>query len=86
MREDCALPRSFEIRIEQGASTSALLAASPLVEGVGGRYFENNNEAEVVTERAEKLGRASGVANYALDADNASRLWREATLLAAVSG
>lgn len=26
---------------EQGAATSMLLAASPLVEGVGGRYFED---------------------------------------------
>ncbi len=29
----------------QGAATSVLLAASPLVEGVTGRYFENCNEA-----------------------------------------
>jgi len=33
---------------EQGAATSVLLAASPLVEGVGGRYFEDCHEAEVV--------------------------------------
>jgi hypothetical protein len=57
------------------------LAASPLVEGIGGRYFENNNEADVVTERAENLGRAGGVAGYALDGDNADRLWRVATSL-----
>ncbi len=30
----------------QGAATSVLLAASPLLEGVGGRYFEDCNEAE----------------------------------------
>src|SRR5689334_1171590 len=30
---------------EQGAATSVLLAASPLVQGVTGRYFEDNNEA-----------------------------------------
>ncbi len=77
-------PEEFQKTVEQGASTSVLLAASPLVEGIGGRYFENNNEADVVTERAENLGRASGVANYALDGDNASRLWREATSLTAV--
>jgi NAD(P)-dependent dehydrogenase (short-subunit alcohol dehydrogenase family) len=74
----------FQKTIEQGASTSVLLGASPLVEGIGGRYFENNNEAEVVTERAEKLGRTGGVANYALDGDNATRLWREAASLTAV--
>lgn len=36
---------------EQGAATSALLAASPLMEGISGRYFEDVNEAEVVPER-----------------------------------
>ncbi len=74
-------PEEFRKTVEQGASTSVLLAASPLVEGIGGRYFENNDEADVVTERAEKLGRAGGVAAYALDGDNARRLWREATSL-----
>jgi NAD(P)-dependent dehydrogenase (short-subunit alcohol dehydrogenase family) len=74
-------PEEFQKTVEQGASTSVLLAASPLVDGIGGRYFENNDEADVVTERAEKLGRAGGVATYALDGDNASRLWREATAL-----
>ena len=77
-------PEEFQKTVEQGASTSVLLAASPLVEGVGGRYFENNNEADVVAERAEDLGPAGGVANYALDGDNARRLWREATSLAGV--
>ncbi|MEV3903416.1 SDR family NAD(P)-dependent oxidoreductase [Mycobacterium sp. NPDC050551] len=74
-------PEEFRKTVEQGASTSVLLAASPLVDGIGGRYFENNNEAEVVAERAEDLGRAGGVAIYALDGDNAARLWREATAL-----
>ncbi|MDO3635125.1 SDR family NAD(P)-dependent oxidoreductase [Mycolicibacterium sp. KC 300] len=74
-------PEEFRKTVQQGASTSVLLAASPLVDGIGGRYFENNNEAEVVAERAEDLGRAGGVANYALDGDNAARLWREATAL-----
>ena len=30
---------------EQGAATSVLLATSPLLEGIGGRYFEDSNEA-----------------------------------------
>lgn len=33
---------------EQGAATSVLLAASPLLDGVTGRYFSDNQEAEVV--------------------------------------
>jgi NAD(P)-dependent dehydrogenase (short-subunit alcohol dehydrogenase family) len=57
--------------VQQGAATSVLLATSPLLEGIGGRYFEDANEAEPVTSRAG--GR--GVAPYALDPDNADRLW-----------
>jgi NAD(P)-dependent dehydrogenase (short-subunit alcohol dehydrogenase family) len=59
--------------IEQGAATSVLLAASPEVEGVTGRYYEDCAEAPVIDERA---GHAGGVAPYALDPDNADRLWR----------
>jgi NAD(P)-dependent dehydrogenase (short-subunit alcohol dehydrogenase family) len=58
---------------EQGAATSVLLAASPLAEGISGRYFENANEAQVVPDRGG-LG-AKGVAPYALDPANAERLW-----------
>jgi NAD(P)-dependent dehydrogenase (short-subunit alcohol dehydrogenase family) len=58
---------------EQGAATSALLAASPLIEGISGRYFEDVNEAQVVTERGS-IG-ARGVAVYALEPANAERLW-----------
>jgi NAD(P)-dependent dehydrogenase (short-subunit alcohol dehydrogenase family) len=59
--------------VEQGAATSVLLAASPLVDGVGGRYFEDCNEATVVDHR-DDFG-ISGVAPYALDPANAERLW-----------
>jgi NAD(P)-dependent dehydrogenase (short-subunit alcohol dehydrogenase family) len=58
---------------EQGASTSVLLAASPLVDGITGRYFEDCNEA-VLVDRAPE-GTAGGVAPYALDPANAERLW-----------
>jgi NAD(P)-dependent dehydrogenase (short-subunit alcohol dehydrogenase family) len=58
---------------EQGAATSVLLAAHPLLENVGGRYFEDCNEAEVVA-RAGAPGEG-GVAPYALDPANAERLW-----------
>jgi NAD(P)-dependent dehydrogenase (short-subunit alcohol dehydrogenase family) len=56
---------------EQGAATSVLLAASPLVEGVTGRYFEDCNEAE-----PHRPGIRRGVAAYALDPDKAARLWQ----------
>jgi NAD(P)-dependent dehydrogenase (short-subunit alcohol dehydrogenase family) len=59
--------------VQQGAATSVLLAASPLVEGVGGRYFEDCNEAVRVDRRGTPGG--GGVAPYALDPANAERLW-----------
>jgi NAD(P)-dependent dehydrogenase (short-subunit alcohol dehydrogenase family) len=58
----------------QGAATSVLLAASPLVEGVTGRYFEDCNEAG-----PHQPGVRRGVADYALDPDQAARLWRLST-------
>ncbi|WP_328535067.1 SDR family NAD(P)-dependent oxidoreductase [Streptomyces sp. NBC_00344] len=58
--------------VEQGAATSVLLAASPTAEGITGRYFEDCAQAELVAERA---GAPAGVAPYALDRDNAARLW-----------
>ncbi|ADI12441.1 short-chain dehydrogenase/reductase SDR [Streptomyces bingchenggensis BCW-1] len=60
--------------IAQGAATSVLVATSPQLEGIGGRYFEDNNEAEKLT--PEAVGTSpGGVAPYALDPDAADRLW-----------
>jgi NAD(P)-dependent dehydrogenase (short-subunit alcohol dehydrogenase family) len=56
---------------EQGAATSVLLATSPLLDGVGGRYFEDCNEAA-----PNEPGSRRGVAAYALDPEAAARLWR----------
>ncbi|OAA18984.1 dehydrogenase of unknown specificity, short-chain alcohol dehydrogenase like [Frankia sp. EI5c] len=56
--------------VEQGAATSVLVAASPLLVGIGGRYFEDCNEALPVTP-----GRPGGVADHALDPESAERLW-----------
>jgi NAD(P)-dependent dehydrogenase (short-subunit alcohol dehydrogenase family) len=63
--------------VEEGAATSVLVAASPLLEGVTGRYFEDCNEAEVNTDPGPNAD--SGVRPYALDADDAKRLWDVAT-------
>src|SRR4051794_9504124 len=57
---------------EQGAATSVLLATSPDLEGIGGRYFDDGNEAPVVDHRDAK---GAGAATYALDPANADRLW-----------
>ncbi|MFJ1747892.1 SDR family NAD(P)-dependent oxidoreductase [Streptomyces sp. NPDC088116] len=67
---DIALPPQKSVA--QGAATSVLLAASPTVEGITGRYFEDCAQSEPVAERA---GAVTGVAPYALDRDNAARLW-----------
>lgn len=56
---------------EQGAATSVLLAASPLVEGVTGTYFEDNQESR----RVAGGGDEHGVAEYALDRKDADILW-----------
>jgi NAD(P)-dependent dehydrogenase (short-subunit alcohol dehydrogenase family) len=56
---------------EQGAATSVLLAASPLLNGASGRYFEDCNEA-----LPNEPGTNTGYAPYALDPVAAERLWR----------
>lgn len=56
--------------VKQGAATSVLLAASPLVEGISGEYFE---DCAVAVPYKEGVRR--GVAAYALDRGRASRLW-----------
>ena len=56
---------------EQGAATSVLVVTSPLLDGVGGRYFEDCNEAE-----PNQPGSRRGVAAYALDPDAAALLWQ----------
>lgn len=64
--------------VQQGAATSVLLAASPLLDGIGGRYFEDCNEALVVDKRPADY---TGVAPYAVDPDNARRLWDVTTAM-----
>jgi NAD(P)-dependent dehydrogenase (short-subunit alcohol dehydrogenase family) len=59
--------------IEQGAATSVLVATSPQLEGIGGRYFEDCNEAVVVDSDPSS---PFGVAPHALDPEAATHLWR----------
>jgi hypothetical protein len=51
-----------------------LLATSPLLDGIGGRYFEDCNEAG-----PSLPGTRTGVAAYALDPEAAARLWHVST-------
>ncbi|WP_034262213.1 SDR family NAD(P)-dependent oxidoreductase [Actinospica robiniae] len=65
-------PQEQRKTVEQGAATTILVATSPQLAGVGGRYFEDCNEAVQVL---DGNGWARGVAPYALDAENADRIW-----------
>ncbi len=55
---------------ERGAATSVLVATSPLLNGVGGRYFEDCQEAG-----PNQPGTRTGYATYARDPEAAERLW-----------
>lgn len=66
-----AVPPGFKTA-EQGASTSMVVAVSPLLEGIGGLYFEDCNEAAVDNATPPTFG----VAAYALDPESADRLWQ----------
>ncbi len=73
---DALATGGYEIKTpQQGAATSVLVATSPELEGVGGRYFADCNEAPVVGPDFSSAPRGFGVAPYALDPDNARRLW-----------
>jgi len=76
-------PPHLRKTVEQGAATSVLLAASPLVEGISGRYFDDCNESPTVTARP---GDFRGVAAYALDPENAARLWDVGVAFAGLDG
>jgi NAD(P)-dependent dehydrogenase (short-subunit alcohol dehydrogenase family) len=65
---------------QQGAATTLYVATSPELEGIGGRYFEDVNEARIVDRRGPDY---TGVAPYALDPANAERLWDLSTELLA---
>ncbi|WP_435208976.1 SDR family NAD(P)-dependent oxidoreductase [Micromonospora sp. bgisy143] len=56
----------------QGAATTVLLAASPLLDGIGGRYFVDNQEMPVVPGGPDAT---DGVADHAMDPAAADQLW-----------
>ncbi|WP_407572594.1 SDR family NAD(P)-dependent oxidoreductase [Deinococcus altitudinis] len=71
-------PETFWKTPAQGAATSVLVATSALLDGVGGRYFEDGQEAQ-----PHVPGTMSGVAAYALDPELAGRLWEASEALLA---
>ena len=57
---------------EQGAATTLLLATTPLLTGVSGKYFEDCNEAPPATAGSH----LRGVAPYAQTPESAAHLWK----------
>lgn len=77
-------PEHLRKTAEQGASTTVLLAGSPLVEGRSGEYYDDCQRAPIVDQRGN--GPFKGVARYAIDEDNAQRLWRMAEAMLGMQG
>ncbi|WP_434445232.1 SDR family NAD(P)-dependent oxidoreductase [Lentzea sp. E54] len=57
---------------EQGAATTLVVATTPLLDGISGRYFEDCNEAAPVSGGSH----LRGVAPYAQDGEAAAQLWK----------
>jgi NAD(P)-dependent dehydrogenase (short-subunit alcohol dehydrogenase family) len=71
-----AAPPELHKTPAQGASTTLLVATSPLLDGIGGRYFNDNQEAKLADHRPGEIPEmAASVAGYSLDPGNADRLW-----------
>jgi NAD(P)-dependent dehydrogenase (short-subunit alcohol dehydrogenase family) len=68
---------------EQGAATSAWAGTSPQLEGMGGVYLENCDVAEVADPATEE-GRRRGVNLWAIDPEQAQRLWKASVELTGV--
>jgi NAD(P)-dependent dehydrogenase (short-subunit alcohol dehydrogenase family) len=67
---------------EQGASTTIWAATSPLLDGKGGLYLENNNIAPLLTDLTNVDPKSpwdprgfAGVKDYAIDLASADKLW-----------
>jgi len=61
--------------IEQGAATTLFCATSSLLKNIGGVHCEDSNIAVVVDASADRAAMNKGVLPYAVDQDNAARLW-----------
>lgn len=66
---------------EQGAATQVWAATSPQLAGLGGVYCEDCDIAEPATEGDQR----SGVRDYAVDAEQAARLWELSARLTGVN-
>ena len=69
------LAKNFFKSPSQGASTTLWCASSNDLNGLGGVFCENCDIAKRKSEVDESLQRYTGVANWAVDTDEATRLW-----------
>jgi NAD(P)-dependent dehydrogenase (short-subunit alcohol dehydrogenase family) len=65
--------------IDQGAATSVWVATAPELAGIGGRYFEDCQQARAF----DPQNPIKGVTDYSLDPVNADRLWEISETLVA---
>ncbi|HKN97557.1 MAG TPA: SDR family NAD(P)-dependent oxidoreductase, partial [Pseudonocardiaceae bacterium] len=68
---------------QQGAATTVWAATSPQLAGLGGLYLEDCDVAELAPENAD-MSTPSGVARYAVDPGQATRLWGVSAALTGV--
>ncbi|QUQ63465.1 SDR family NAD(P)-dependent oxidoreductase [Kutzneria sp. CA-103260] len=68
---------------EQGAATTVFAATSPQLDGLGGVYLEDCDLADAVPVDADPATTWAGVKAYAIDPEQADRLW---TLSAELTG
>jgi hypothetical protein len=67
--------------VEQGAATQIWLATNPQLEGIGGVFAEDCEIAGITPKNSgndtdlDELLKRKGVMSYAIDKENADRLW-----------
>ena len=76
--DENGIPPEWFKSTEQGAATQTWAAASPQLDGLGGVYLEDCEVAEVTEE-------GPGVRAYAIDPDEATRLWAYSAELTGVN-
>tara|TARA_B100000902_G_C27120475_1_gene818405 strand:- start:629 stop:997 length:369 start_codon:yes stop_codon:yes gene_type:complete len=69
------LAKNFFKSTSQGASTAVWCATNPDLNGLGGVFCEDCEVAKRKSQVDESLQRYFGVADWAIDTDEAARLW-----------
>ena len=71
LKDDGSVTEGVMKNIDQGAATSVWVATAPELDGIGGRYFEDCQQAR----DWEAANPIKGVTDYSLDPVRADRLW-----------